>query len=86
MALEANEDHHGVDMVLGELEATPVSDETWAVKFTVMKENLEHHIQEEEDVMFKQARQVMAEGERAELGDRMAKRNDELLSGSVSAA
>ena len=32
-------------------------------KFTVMKENLEHHIEEEEGEMFKQAKQVFDEDE-----------------------
>ena len=77
-ALEAYEEHHVVDTVLAELEQTPVDDETWAAKLTVMKENLEHHIEEEEDEMFKQARQVMNEGDLSELGDRMAARKEEL--------
>jgi hemerythrin HHE cation binding domain-containing protein len=79
IALEAYEEHHVVDMILGELEATPVDDEQWSAKLTVMKENLEHHIEEEEGEMFKQARQVMDENELNELGDRMSARKDELL-------
>jgi len=78
IALEAYEEHHVVDTVLAELEQTPVDDETWAAKLTVMKENLEHHIEEEEEEMFKQARQVMDEGELSELGDRMVARKEEL--------
>jgi hypothetical protein len=78
IVLEAYEEHHVVDVILGELEQTPVDDETWAAKFTVMKENLEHHIEEEEDEMFKQARQVMDESELGELGDRMASRKEQL--------
>jgi hemerythrin superfamily protein len=78
IVLEAYEEHHVVDVILGELEATPVDDETWAAKFTVMKENLEHHIEEEEEEMFKQAREVMDESELDELGDRMAARKQEL--------
>ena len=78
IALEAYEEHHVVDAILAELEQTPVDDETWAAKLTVMKENLEHHIEEEEDEMFKQARQVMNEGDLSELGDRMAARKEEL--------
>jgi hemerythrin-like domain-containing protein len=78
IVLEAYEEHHVVDVILGELEVTPVDDETWAAKFTVMKENLEHHIEEEEDEMFKQARQVMDESELDELGDRMAARKQQL--------
>jgi len=80
ITLESYEEHHVVDLVMAELEATPVSDETWAAKLTVAKENLEHHIDEEEDQMFKQARQVMNEAELEALGDRMAARRGELTS------
>ena len=76
--MEAYEEHHVVDTIMAELEDTPVGDETWAAKLTVMKENLEHHIEEEEDDMFKKARQVMDEAELQELGDRMAARKAEL--------
>ena len=63
---------------MAELEQTPVDDETWAAKLTVMKENLEHHIEEEEGDMFKKARQVMDEAELKELGERMSARKTEL--------
>jgi iron-sulfur cluster repair protein YtfE (RIC family) len=79
ITLEAYEEHHVVDMLMAELGDTPVTDETWAAKLTVAKENLEHHIEEEEDTMFKQARQVMDEDELDTVGDRMAARRDELL-------
>ena len=78
ITLEAFEEHHVVDLIVAELEATPVTDETWAAKLTVMKENLEHHIEEEEDEMFKQARQVMDQSELAELGDQMDVRKKQL--------
>jgi hemerythrin-like domain-containing protein len=71
-----------VDQIMSELEATPVDDETWGAKLTVMKENLEHHIEEEEGEMFKKARQVMSEDELSELGDRMSARREELKAGS----
>jgi hypothetical protein len=71
IVLEGYEEHHVVDEVMGELEATPVSDETWGAKFKVMKENIEHHIEEEEGEMFKQARQVFDDAELEELGTRM---------------
>jgi iron-sulfur cluster repair protein YtfE (RIC family) len=79
ITLEAFEEHHVVDMIMAELEQTPVGDETWAAKLTVMKENLEHHIEEEEDDMFKKARQVMDEAELEALGERMSARKAELL-------
>ena len=78
ITLEAFEEHHVVDLIVAELDATPVTDETWSAKLTVMKENLEHHIEEEEDEMFKQARRVMDHDELAELGDQMGARKKQL--------
>ena len=72
IVLEGFEEHHVVDEVMGELEATDVTDERWAAKFTVMKENIEHHIEEEEGDMFKTARQVFSNEELEQLGARMA--------------
>jgi hemerythrin-like domain-containing protein len=74
LVLEAYEEHHVVDQVMSELEATDVSDETWGAKATVMKENLEHHIAEEEREMFPQARLVFERDELEELGTRMEER------------
>jgi hypothetical protein len=72
IVLEGFEEHHVVDEIMGELEATDVTDETWGAKFKVMKENIEHHIEEEEGEMFTQARQVFETDELAQLGERMA--------------
>ena len=81
---EAYEEHNVVDSVMSELEATDVTDERWAAKFTVMKENIEHHIEEEEGEMFKQARSVFDAAELQALGDRMAARKAELTGTAVS--
>ena len=54
--LEGYEEHHVVDLLMGELERLR-RDETWGAKAKVMKENIEHHIEEEEGEMFKAARQ-----------------------------
>jgi hypothetical protein len=71
IVLEGYEEHHVVDEIMGELEETDVSDETWSAKFKVMKENIEHHIEEEEGEMFKQARSVFDTDELETLGARM---------------
>src|SRR5688500_14526877 len=71
IVLEGYEEHHVVDDIMGELEATDVSDETWGAKFKVMKENIEHHIEDEEGEMFKQARSVFDTDELETLGARM---------------
>ena len=76
IVLEAYEEHHVVDVLMGELESLDVSDETWGAKALVMKENIEHHIEEEEGEMFKQARSVFETDELEELGSRMEARKE----------
>ena len=74
IVLEGYEEHHVVDLLMSELEELDVSDETWGAKAIVMKENIEHHIEEEEGDMFRQARQVFGREELDDLGARMAER------------
>lgn len=74
LVLEGYQEHHVVDLLMGELEGLPVEDETWGAKAQVMQENIEHHIAEEEDEMFKVARQVFEADELDALGDRMEQR------------
>jgi hemerythrin-like domain-containing protein len=72
LTLEAYEEHHVVDLIFEELEKTPVTDDDWLAKFTVAKENIEHHIEEEEGEMFKACRQIFSTEELEQMGARMA--------------
>ena len=74
IVLEGFQEHHVVDLLMKELEELDVTDETWGAKAIVMKENIEHHIEEEEGEMFKTARSVFDKAELVDLGDRMAAR------------
>ena len=74
IVLEAYEEHHVVDLLMGELELLDVQDETWGAKAQVMKENVEHHMEEEEGDMFRKARQVFDTAELEDLGTRMEAR------------
>ena len=74
IVLEGFQEHHVVDLLMGELEQLDVADESWGAKAIVMKENIEHHIEEEEGEMFKIARGVFEEEELEELGSRMEAR------------
>jgi hypothetical protein len=77
IVLEGYEEHHVVDTVMAELEDLPVEDEKWGAKAKVMKENVEHHMEEEEGEMFQKARQVFDRDELDELGTRMEDRKAE---------
>ena len=72
IVLEGYEEHHVADLIVDELRDTDVADERWGAKFSVLKENIEHHIEEEEGEMFKKARTLLDKDELVALGDRMA--------------
>jgi iron-sulfur cluster repair protein YtfE (RIC family) len=71
VTLEAYEEHRLVKQLLAELEAEPKDTEEWTAKFTVLKENVEHHVEEEEGQLFKKARRVLSEDEIESLGNRL---------------
>jgi len=71
ITLEAFEEHKVVKTLLGELESLGKDKEEWTAKFTVLKENIEHHVEEEEGEMFPKARKVLGEEGAETLGTRM---------------
>ncbi|MDQ1523841.1 MAG: hypothetical protein QOE47_1765, partial [Pyrinomonadaceae bacterium] len=60
ITMEGIQEHHVVKVLLGELDAMGVGSETWTAKLKVLKENVEHHVEEEEGDMFKKAREVLS--------------------------
>ena len=71
IVLEGFQEHHVADLIVKELYDTPVSAEEWGAKFKVFKENIEHHIKEEEGPMFRTARGVMSRDQLVALGAQM---------------
>ena len=71
IVLEGYQEHHVADLIVAELRELATDDEKWAAKFKVLKENIEHHIEEEEGEMFRTARAVMSREELNQLGAQM---------------
>jgi hemerythrin superfamily protein len=71
IVLEGFQEHHVADLLAQELQEIAEDDERWGAKFKVFKENVEHHIQEEESSMFRTARAVISQEELRQLGRRM---------------
>lgn len=69
--LEALEEHKGAKTLLREISELSGDDEKWDAKLTVLKESIEHHVEEEEGEMFKKARGVLSKEELEDLGERM---------------
>ena len=71
IVLEGFEEHHVADGIVKELHEVSTDDEKWGAKFKVLKENIEHHIEEEEGEMFRTARSIFSPAELKELAARM---------------
>lgn len=72
VVLEALEEHHAAKLMLNELEKTPVADERFVAKFTVLMENVRHHVEEEENDLFPKARDAFTVQELEEMGEALA--------------
>lgn len=71
LTLESYEEHHVVKELLAELDKLAKDDETWGAKLTVLKENVEHHVEEEEDELFPKARKILSQEQIDALGARL---------------
>ncbi len=71
ITMEGLEEHHVIKLLLKELAGMGVDSEQWTAKLKVLKENVEHHVEEEEEDMFKGAREVLSKEQLEALGTRM---------------
>lgn len=74
LVLEAVEEHHVVKLVLKELPKIDPKADTFEAKMTVLKELIEHHVEEEEREMFPMAERYLGAERNRELAERMAAR------------
>src|SRR5215203_4010933 len=70
---EAYEEHEIVKRLLGELDSMAKDNEQWGAKLTVLKENVEHHVEEEEGEMFKKAKKALEKDETQQLTDQVSR-------------
>ena len=69
--LESYEEHHVADVLIMELANMKPSDERFDAKTTVLIENVEHHIDEEEEEWFPQVREGLSRKQLQEIGEEM---------------
>ncbi len=71
LTLEAYEEHKVVKSLLAELGRAKSADDEWQAKAKVLRENVEHHVDEEENELFDKADDVLTDVELEALGRRM---------------
>jgi hypothetical protein len=71
ITLEAYEEHKVVKDLLSELANGSAADEEWDAKLKVLRENVDHHVEEEEGELFDKANDVLSDDALDRLGDEM---------------
>jgi uncharacterized protein (DUF885 family) len=77
--LESLEEHLGIKRVLSDLIDLDASDETFDAKAKVLQEQVEHHVEEEEDDLFPKVRKIFDEETLVAIAQQMAMLQEELL-------
>lgn len=75
---EGYEEHKQIKTLLGEIANITPADESYDMKIKVLKEDVEHHVKDEEGEMFPDAEQFLSERHLVELGAELETRKQQL--------
>jgi hemerythrin superfamily protein len=75
---EAYEEHKQIKTLLGEIATITAADESYDMKLKVLKEDVEHHVEDEEGEMFPDAKKFLSERRLVELGNELENRKQQL--------
>jgi hemerythrin superfamily protein len=79
---ESHEEHALVKQLVGELQGMGPDDEQFEAKVKVLKDLVEHHVEEEEGTLMPRAKKLLSSEELDEMGTRVEARKGELRSDS----
>lgn len=79
LLLESLEEHLAAKRVIADLLALEPSDETFEAKVKVLQEQIEHHVEEEEEELFPQVKKLFDEETLEALAQQMIATQEELL-------
>jgi hemerythrin superfamily protein len=75
---EGYEEHKQIKALLAQISIITPADETYDMKVKVLKEDVEHHVKDEEGEMFPDAKKFLGESQLMELGAKMGARKEQL--------
>jgi hemerythrin superfamily protein len=78
LVAEGFEEHETIARLLTQLGGAGMGDELFGSVLGELKENVEHHVEEEEGALFEKARPILAEGEAESLCEAFEKAKTEL--------
>lgn len=81
---EGIEEHHVVKVLMSEIRELPVGADDWVAKMTVLMENVQHHIEEEESELFSSVRSEMDADTLSDLAEQLEDKKRELGAPTVA--
>ncbi|NBD08038.1 MULTISPECIES: hemerythrin domain-containing protein [Corallococcus] len=78
---EAVEEHLSLKRLISDLLDMEASDEEYDAKMKVLQEQVEHHVEEEEQDLFKAARRLLSQEQLEDLGIQLEEEYDALMEG-----
>jgi hemerythrin superfamily protein len=81
---EGYEEHKQIKSLLAQISNITPADETYDMKLKVLKEDVEHHVKDEEGEMFPDAKKFLDESRLVELGTQLEARKQQLEAPNVS--
>jgi hemerythrin superfamily protein len=79
LVLESIEEHKQIKMVLADLEQTDMRTAEWAADLKVLKEDVMHHVGEEESELFPKIKKILSKEQLEDLGTRMEEMKMQLM-------
>jgi hemerythrin superfamily protein len=75
---ESVREHKQIDRLLSELKGMRPDDQKWMGKLGELRQEVEHHVKEEEEQLFPQGRKIIGEDQAQQLGKTVEKKKEEL--------
>ena len=79
LVLESIEEHKQIKLVLADLEQTDMTTDEWGAALKVLKEDVMHHVGEEEDELFPKVKKILSKEQLDDLGTRMEEMKMQLM-------
>jgi iron-sulfur cluster repair protein YtfE (RIC family) len=81
--LEAYEEHNVARYLLRELKDLSTEDAVFTARLKVLNENIQHHIKEEEVIIFRLAKKYLSRQQAREIGDRFEREKQKMMAAAA---
>lgn len=83
---EAVEEHYQIKLILNDIDTTRPRGDVFKGKMKCLKEDVQHHVKEERDTVFPDARKYLGEERLEELGEQLRARTEQLKKSGARAS